>query len=243
MKSIKVLITAPLKQDRRIFKEFQNALDRLEVPDGVSVDRFFVVNDCDKIVPDIRGDYIVVNTGDEYIKTVNDHVWTNANLSKMPGLRNRTIKRMLEGNYDYWWSVDTDLIIHPKTLLALLDADKNIVSEVFWTQAANGHWWCNAWMYDQADAAGQLDTWRKPGLYQVGMTGACTLVKRCVFEAGVNYSAIPNIRRVLWGEDRWFCIRAACAGFNFWLDTHFPAEHLFTEGLYQEYMRRRDKNA
>ena len=53
---IKVLITAPLKQDRRIFREFQDALDRLIVPDGVTVDRFFVVNDCEKIIPDIRGD-------------------------------------------------------------------------------------------------------------------------------------------------------------------------------------------
>lgn len=239
MKSTKVLITAPLKQDRGIFSEFQNGLDRLEIPEGVTVDRFYVVNDCPKIIPDIRGDYIVMDTGDHYQKAVNDHVWTRENLNKMPQLRNATIRRALDGGYDYWFSIDTDLVLHPLTLKTLLDAEKDIVSEVFWTQAPNGHWWCNGWMYDQADAAGRLEEFRQPGLYQVGMTGALTLVKTSVFRAGVDYSPIPCIRRVLWGEDRWFCIRAACAGFDMWLDTHYPAEHLFTDALYREFLRRR----
>ena len=34
----------------------------------------------------------------------------------------------------------------------------------------------------------------------MGMTGACTLVKRKVFEAGVDYTPIPNIRKALRGE-------------------------------------------
>ena len=240
MNSIKVLITAPLKQERKYFKEFQDSLDRLEVAENVTVDRFFVVNDCDKIIPDIRGDYIVMNTGDEYNKTVNDHVWTRENLNKMPKLRNATIQRALDGNYDYWFSVDTDLVLHPLTLKTLIAAEKDIVSEIFWTQAPNGHWWCNGWMYDQCDAAGRFDEFKVPGLYQVGMTGACTMVNTDVFRAGVDYSPIPCIRRALWGEDRWFCIRAACAGFDMWLDTHYPATHLFTDAVYQQYLRGRE---
>lgn len=240
MRSTKVLITAPLKQEPKIFTEFQDGLDRLIVPEGVTVDRFFVVNDCDKILSYLKNtDYIIMNTGDQYIKTVNDHVWTNENLSKMPELRNATIKRALDGNYDYWFSVDTDLVLQPETLVTLLEADKDIVSEVFWTQSWQGKWWCNAWMYDQCDAFGHLDEWRQPGLYQVGMTGACTLVKTDVFRKGVSFSPIPNIRKALWGEDRWFCIRAACTGAEMWLDTHYPADHLFTEALYQEFIARR----
>ena len=243
MSCIKVLITAPLKQERKIFKEFQNSLDALVIPDGVTVDRFYVVNDCDKVIPDIRGEYTVINTGDLYQKTVNDHVWTQDNLNKMPQLRNATIQRALDGGYDYWFSVDTDLVLHPLTLKTLLEANKDIISEVFWTQAPNGKWWCNGWMYDQADAAGRLDEWRTPGRYKVGMTGACTLVKRRVLEAGVSYDAIPNIRRALWGEDRWFCIRAAVLGYEMWLDTHYPATHLFTETIYNKFVEARNQNA
>lgn len=228
---MKVLITAPLRQSKGIFEAYQNALDRLIVPGGVEVDRFFVVNDCPEIIPYIRGGYEVMNTGDLYQKTHDDHIWTHDNLTKMHALRNRTVKAMLDGGYDYWFSVDTDLVLQPETLATLLSADKDIVSEIFWTKN-----WCNAWLYDQA--AGMLKEWKNPGLYQVGMTGACTLVKRKVFEAGVDYSPIPCIVKALWGEDRHFCIRAACAGFEMWIDTHYPAEHLFTDALYREYLRR-----
>ena len=105
MKSIKVLITAPLHQSPGIFREYQNALDALVIPDGVTVDRFFVVNNCHKLIPDIRGKYIEVNTPDRYDKDASGHNWTHENLWKMHGLRNRTIKAALEGGYDYWFSV------------------------------------------------------------------------------------------------------------------------------------------
>lgn len=230
---IRVLIAAPLKQDPRIFREYQAALDRLIIPNGVTVDRFFVVNDCDEVIPEIRNaEFTVINTGDRYDKAVNDHIWTSDNLDKMPRLRNACIQRVLDGGYDYLFSIDTDLVLQPETLETLLDADKDIVSEIFWT---NG--WCNAWMYDQS--AGMSAEWMTPGLYQVGMTGALTLMKRKVFDAGVNYSQIPNLKKALWGEDRWFCVRAACHGFELWVDSHFPAEHLFTEQHYQEFLRRR----
>ena len=47
----KVLITAPLRQDIRVFREYQLGLDALEVPEGVTVDRYFVVNNCPEVVP------------------------------------------------------------------------------------------------------------------------------------------------------------------------------------------------
>jgi len=232
----KILITAPLRQDADVFRAYQEGLDNLEVPDGFTVDRYFVVNDCPEVIPEIRGaEYDIVETGEAYEKTHNDHIWTMDLMWKMGELRNMTIRKMLDGGYDYWMSADTDIILDPWTLYHLINADKDIVSEIFWTQAPNGNYWCNAWMVDQS--AGMKAEWRKPGLYRVGMTGALTLVKRRVFEAGVDYSRIPNIHQALRGEDRHFCIRAACAGYELWVDTHCPANHLYTRKLYEDYMR------
>ena len=234
----KVLITAPLRQDVGIFREHLDSLDRLRIPEGVTVDRFWVVNDCPEVIPEIRGSYIVCDTGDDYRKTEDNHLWLPENLGKMPRLRNLTILWALDNDYDYWFSVDTDLILHPDTLKWLLEADKDIVSEIFWTKTAGSDgYWCNAWMYDQAD--GMSADWLEPGLYRVGMTGACTLAKCEVLEAGVNFSPIPCIRNALWGEDRWFSIRAAVLGFEMWVDTHVPAAHLYTEEVYQAYMARK----
>ncbi len=227
---MKVLIAAPLRQSVEIFKLYQDSLDNLIIPEGVTVDKFFVVNDCPEVIPYINGDYITFDTHDTYTKTEDDHIWTTNNLSKMHTLRNITVKRALDGGYDYLFSVDTDLILQPETLQTLLAAKKDIVSELFWT---NG--WCNAWMVDQA--TGMSKRWKEPGLYQVGMTGACMLVSRRVLEV-CDYSPIPNIYKSLWGEDRHFCIRAACHGFELWTDTHYPPEHLYTDKELQDYLRR-----
>lgn len=231
----KILICAPLRQDADIFREYQDSLDRLEVPEGFEVSRFFVVNDCPEVKGEIRGaEWTEVEIGEDYIKTDEDHLWNTRLMNKVGALRNMTIRKMLDGGFDYWLSVDTDLILDPWTLHHLLDADKDIVSEIFWTQGPNGNYWCNAWDEDQYSAP--HEEWKKPGLYEVGMTGACTLVKRAVFEAGVDYSRIKNIHRALRGEDRHFCVRAACAGFGMWIDTHCPARHMYTRRLYEEYM-------
>ena len=176
-------------------------------------------------------------TGEAYEKTGNDHLWTLDLMRKMSGLRNMTIRKMLDAGYDYWFSVDTDIVLDPRTLKTLIEADKDIVSEIFWTKAPSGFYWCNAWMADQS--AGMQERWKIPGLYRCGMTGALTLVKRKVFEAGVDYTPIPNIRTALRGEDRHFCVRAACAGFEMWIDSHCPAEHLYTRSVYNDYMARR----
>ena len=59
----KVLIAAPLRQDPKIFEEYQKGLDSLIIPDDVMVDRFFVVNNCVEVLPYIRrADWVEINT-------------------------------------------------------------------------------------------------------------------------------------------------------------------------------------
>ena len=225
----KVLIAAPLRQDPRIFREYQKGLDNLIIPDGVSVDRFFVVNDCEEVIPEIRDAAITVNDSDD-VTVYQNHLWTGELVGKMSVMRNQTIRRALEGGYDYLLSVDTDLVLEEHTLQVLMAADKDCVAGLFWT---NG--WSNAWMYDQV-TGNNLPEWQEPGLYRVGGTGALFLIKREVLEAGVDYTPIPNIRKAIFGEDRHFCIRAACHGFGIWADSHCLPVHLYTEKHYNQYM-------
>ena len=202
---MKVLIAAPLRQKPKIFREYQKGLDSLILPDGVKADRFFVVNDCPEVIPEIRNaDWVEVNS--DSVTVYQDHVWTGNLVSAVATYRNMTIRRALEGGYDYLLSVDTDLVLEPHTLEYLLKADKDFVAGLFWT---NG--WSNAWMYDQC-AVNNLPEWHVPGTYQVGGTGALFLIKRKVLEAGVDYSPIPNLRKAVFGEDRYFCIRQCATG-------------------------------
>ena len=226
---MKILIAAPLRQNLQIFREYQEGLDRLELPDGVTADRFFVVNDCDEVIPEIRNAEYIVNNS-KNVTIYHNHLWTGELVNKMSEMRNQTIRKALDGGYDYLLSADTDLVLHPKTLKVLLETGKDIVAELFWT---NG--WSNAWAYDQAD--GYNPAWEKPGLYEVGGTGALILISRKVMEAGVDYTNIPNLRKAVFGEDRHFCIRAVCNGFKIWADNHVNPIHLYTEKAYEEYMR------
>ena len=86
----------------------------------------------------------------------------------------------------------------------------------------------NAWQADfyAFKTEREWEQWREEGLYRVGMTGACILIKNKVLKSGVNYTPIPNVSHSIW-EDRAFCIRAAVHGFEIWLDTTCPPVHLY----------------
>ena len=230
----KVLIAAPLRQDPKIFREYQKGLDGLIIPDGVHADRYFVVNDCDEVVPEIRNAaYDVINS--KNVTMYHDHLWDRQLVSNMSVYRNMTIRRALEGGYDYLLSVDTDLVLEEHTLQVLLEDDKDCVAGLFWT---NG--WSNAWMYDQV-TGNNLPEWQEPGVYRVGGTGALFLIKRKVLEAGVDYTPIPNIRKAVFGEDRHFCIRAVCNGFEIWADNRCQPVHLYKNKHYDDFMGGRAK--
>ncbi len=230
----RVLIAAPLRQDPKIFEEYQKGLDSLIIPDDVMVDRFFVVNNCREVLPYIRrADFVEINTEDSMM--YRNHLWTGELVSAMSTYRNMTIRRALDGGYDYLLSVDTDLVLEEHTLQYLIEADRDCVAELFWT---NG--WSNAWMYDQAEDNNRPE-WKEPGVYQIGGSGALFLIKRKVLEAGVDYTPIPNLRKAVFGEDRHFCIRAVCNGFEIWADSHCRPVHLYTEKHYQRYIAGEDK--
>ena len=229
----KVLIAAPLRQDPRIFEEYQKGLDALIIPDGVTADRYFVVNDCDEVIPHIRSaEFDVVN---KYAMVYQDHLWTGELVRNMATYRNMTIRRALEGGYDYLLSVDTDLVLEEHTLQQLLEDDKDCVAGMFWT---NG--WSNCWMYDQV-SENNLPEWKTPGLYRVGGTGALFLIQRRVLEAGVDYTPIPNLRKAVFGEDRHFCIRAVCNGFELWADNRCQPVHLYRNKQLDDYLGGRAK--
>ena len=93
----KILITAPLRQDVDIFEAYQEGLDRLEVPEGFTVDRYFLVNDCKEVISHIHdAEFDITETGENYEKTHNDHLWSLELMLKMGEMRNRTIRKAME---------------------------------------------------------------------------------------------------------------------------------------------------
>ena len=240
MKKTKILITTSVRQTPEIFELYCKSLSMLKVPEECEVDKYFVFHNCNlhAISDNINADYDVINDDTLYgfNDDLNTHGWTGNTLEKLVAIKHGIIGYANSKNsngtiYDYIFWVDSDLILHPDTLVKLYEAKKDIVSEIFWTRWTEKELGKtpNAWDFDHYNFAGieSLNRLKVPGLYQVGGIGALTLVKTSVYSRSVNYSRIKNIS--FWGEDRSFSIRAAVAGYDLWIDTNYPAHHIYRD--------------
>lgn len=235
----KILIAAPVHQTEEIFEYYLQGLDWLVLPQGYEVDKLFVLHNSEnliKLCEKHRAMYGILNDKKSYKVDEETHHWDNQVIDTIANIKNSLMRFALDNGYDYIFFVDSDLVLHPVTLSKLIEAKKEIVAEIFWTQ------WTpddvpapNAWDFDNYvfRSPDRWKEWKKPGLYDVGMSGACILISRDVIKSGVNYSKLYNLN--LWGEDRHFCIRAASHGFQVWLDTYYPAIHLYRQSEVEKY--------
>ncbi len=250
----RVLVGSPIHQKPQILQEFLNSLLRLR-RDGVTLDFYFIDDNEDDAASDLlrhfdpNGSEVFHQSSgfhDAYIRNDTTHFWNSDLVWKVAGFKNLMIRRAEAFGYDHLFLVDSDLILHPDTLLHLIRTEKDIISEIFWTQWQPGTLLQpQVWMHDEYNQweilPGEkvdpeeinrrfqlfLSRLQQPGIYEVGGLGACTLISRRAIEAGVSYDRIPNIS--YWGEDRHFCIRAAALGIPLHVDTHYPALHLYRD--------------
>lgn len=252
MDGVKVLMGSPVNQEPAILKEYLDSLNNMEkgnlyldfifIDDNTSAEskallRNFKFEGCRIDIYDAQNTY-------PYVHTEVTHKWDEKNIWKVAYYRNRLISICREKSYDYLFMVDSDLLLHPKTLLHLIEQDKDIISEIFWTRWAPGaREFPQVWLYDnftqyevercrslsdneiKLRTEAFLNKLRKPGLYKVGGLGACTLISKKALNSGVSYDRIPNLSFP--GEDRHFCIRAQVLGFELFVDTHYPAYHIY----------------
>ncbi|WP_058303558.1 hypothetical protein [Gorillibacterium timonense] len=184
---------------------------------------------------------------DAYVCDDETHYWTDRLVEKVTQYKNRFLSLSRERDCDYLFLADADLVFHPLTLQSLMDSGKDIISEIFWTK------WDpndrmpmpNVWLIDNYSTYVQgkderlsathkalrsmefLHQLRSPGVYRVGGLGASTLVSKKAIQSPLNFNKIYNIS--FWGEDRHFCIRAVVLGFTLYVDTHYPAYHIYRD--------------
>ncbi len=252
--TFKILIGSPVKQKEHILREFLTSLGELNITDCI-VDYFFV-DDCDEQTPSDMllkfkpGDasvFIVKATSITKNGSNYDlHNWDYNIIDRIADLKNWIIDFARQKGYDYLFLIDSDIVLHTETLQRLLFLKKDIVSNVFWTKISKWDYyepqvWLmdQRWFFDPSDTRAKskifrtakhmefIEMLKEKGTYKVGGLGACTLISRKVLMAGVNFSKLYNIS--FWGEDRAFCIRAVAAGFELYVDTFYPAYHIYRE--------------
>lgn len=248
----KVLIGGPVRQDPQILAEFLESLKSM-YDDEIAVDYYFIDNNSAQESHDLLNNFSkgesnviikIYQDDDHYIKDEKTHYWSDLLIKKISRFKNEIIDYARQNEYDYLLLTDSDLYIHPMTLKQLISCKKDIISEIFWTR-----WYENSidlpqvWLMDsysmveksrwdklsqsEADsrAANFIRMLMNPGVYKVGGLGALTLIGRNALEAKISFDDIYNVSFI--GEDRYFCIRAAALGFGLFVDTHYPAFHIY----------------
>ena len=249
-KKKRVLIGSPVCQSPKILKEF---LDSLKAIDLSSLDvAFLLVDDNQEQVSsnmlrdaNLGREKILISAPprdiDFEISEVT-HYWNYSLVLRVANLKNEIIKYAVENDYEYLFLIDSDVLVTPLLIKHLLAQEKDIISEIYWTR------WQpdtipmpNAWLYDDYKMAYPisdslefdqkedefLEKLKVPGVYKVGGLGACTLLSVAALKSGLSFSPMENVS--FWGEDRWFCIRAVALGYQLFVDTHYPAKHLYRE--------------
>ncbi len=254
MNEKRVLVGSPVYQKLEILDKFLKSLKNLS-RDTISIDYMFVDDNIDgnssKLLAKFEREESTViilpssNKG-EYLCDDKSHHWDDDLMLRVANYKNSIINYAIENNYDYLFFVDSDLVLHPNLIEHLKNSNKDIISEIFWSQWHNDRpFEPNVWLFDEYDLVpkrlgeklsekemdirqtGFLNQLRIPGLYEVGGLGACTLISRAALVEGVSFKPVKNL--TIHGEDRFFCIRAAVLGIDLFVDTHYPAYHIYRE--------------
>jgi hypothetical protein len=230
---MRVLVGVPARQRPEIFRRFLSSLFALETP-GLSLSYHFIFHNWPQgefvlrewAPPGPVVSEIYTSPHDYRVDEVTHH-WTQPLILDLVAMKNRILQRVRAEAFDAAFFVDSDLVLHPKTLAALVETGHDVVAEVFWTRwTPDSPELPNAWDYDHYGfLPGSLERWRRPGVYRVAGTGACILIRRQAIERGLSYDLVPGVS--WWGEDRALQLRAAVLGIPVFLDTRYPATHLY----------------
>lgn len=257
-----ILIGSIIYQKTKILKDFLLSLKEIDKSD-LNIEYCFIDDNSDedssKLLSEFRKEEKNVTIFKGRDMNLSKYYCDNVCINKVTNFKNSIINYCVEKEYDYLFFIDSDIVLHEKTLKKLIEDDKDIVSNIFWTKWSSSNevlpqvWFKdNYTLYDSKSneaVSGEqinekikkfLSELKKPGVYKVGGLGECTLIKRAPLIKGVNFSPLYNISYS--GEDRHFCIRAVAYGFELYVDTNYPAYHIYKDTDLEGVLEYKEKN-
>jgi hypothetical protein len=217
-----ILIAAPIRNRGWILNQYLNCLYFLDTP-GWNIDKgyYFILNDCtdnsreilEKRKEDLEPrDYSIHYKIDEInFNTPSDMGENGMGRSGIPRelhtyknlsvLRNKILEYARGINFDYIFSVDSDILVKPDILEKLIATKKDIVAALVRNSGTD-------WNF--LPLTGRDRNTIPSELFEVKVTGACYLISKNVFiNKNIKYS-----NEFSSGEDEAFCHSAREQGFK-----------------------------
>lgn len=242
----KILITAPVHQSKNVFKEYLNSLNHLYIPKDYQVNKFFYLHNC----PELK-DFLKSNEYEEILDNSKynefSHDFKVDNYSALSYMRSAALEKARNENYDYVFSVDSDVLLHPKSLQLLLEDNKDIVGMLYWTENGKHENEQNSRIVSNTYDLEYWKCWNnktlnKKGLYRVGIIMANVLIgSRIIQNKNINYYPISKIDYFTW-EDYAFSLKVHCniPDVQVFIDTRLPSRHLFRERDYIRWIKEKE---
>lgn len=238
---MKVLLFSPVCKPLEIFKLAAESFFKLD-RDGFELDYLFLDDNIDVRTSDLLNQLSVTYSNVKFLDfqlntktTYKNHDWDGKKIDRIIAIKNAALAYSLKNSYDFVFLVDADLVLHPATLQSLLSSQKDFIFTIFWTKFrpdlpyTPNAWDYHSWNYYSPESYFKL---KNPGIYEVGGGGACTLLSQEILQKGLSFDRLQSLNYP--GEDRHFCTRAQALGYSVFVDTNFPAYHLFTEDMVEE---------
>ena len=223
----KVFIGAPVRDRAWILPRFIDHIKKMDTA-GIEIKSLFVVNDCID-----NSEHLLQQSGFNTLKVDELPSKTESSLrgkysyQHLANLRNILVEEFLKTDCEYFFSIDTDILVPPNGLKKLINNNKDICSMILCNQNGElkkrAH---NIMNYDpRRSMYYHIFEWENDSIIEVDLTGAVYLIHRKVLENGVRYD---NNKQ---GEDVPFCRDARKKGFKVFCDTSIKPIHVMEKGV------------
>jgi hypothetical protein len=158
-----------------------------------------------------------------------DREWTRDVILNMAHMRNKLLQKLKDTDFEYLFSADSDLLLHPDVLKITMMLDQPVVSPVFWAKWKGDkplpQCWINGGYNVSAEWLSALASTKMRT--RCGGLGALTLIHRSITDYPlINYNHVYNLGAEMWGEDRWFCTRASVFDVPLVCHTYIETRHV-----------------
>ncbi|MDR0929867.1 MAG: glycosyltransferase [Oscillospiraceae bacterium] len=255
MHTPRILVGSPVCQKPAILRVFLAGLKQLE-SEGFALDFIFVDDnqeaESSRLLKAFRreGSRVTVLPAPPrdapYHTDEVTQYWNDGLIARISAFKTHMMNCAVQEGYDFIFLIDSDLLVPPRLAAHLLSLNLDVVAEVMWavwSPGPNQQALPSAWLYDKYDlarpglppaeyAAAQaafLAKMRTPGQYEVGGLGACQMTRVATLAKYPQLRYLPISNLSLWGEDRWFCVRAAVLGVKLVVDTCCEPFHIYRE--------------
>lgn len=231
----RVLIAAPINEQEKIFKEYLNSLNSLNIPSDYIVDKFFILSKNSNLSSFLKPNEYIYE--DNNFPVNEKHNWNKEKLLNIAELRTLILEKARKEKYDYLFTVDSDIILHPNTLNHLLQLNLPIVTELVWTKifsnitALDGKYEGEQFFRDK--------DYTIPGLYEINWGGMITLINSSIFNIDtINYYPIKEVMEEYNENWSFFCkIYCHFPNLKLYMDTTYPGTHLYNEFYYNKWKK------